>query len=205
MTTEQLQPYCHADSTRHKICTPYRDGEWVIATNLRTLIRVPWVESVHGDIRTDGPPTAATFDGTELAKLPTKPEDGWESIPAETKPCWHCDGIGSWSECEECEGNCEITCDSCGHSHQCEECRGVGFKKGPGETKCDDCDGTGTQTDYPKIRLIRDEHPPLIIFQNYLKLIMDLPGVQIFTHAGGITPHRFTFDGGDGIFMQASL
>lgn len=204
MTTEQLQPWCSEDITRIQICTPYRDGEWVIATNGRILIRVPWVESVHGDIRTDGPNTKTTFRGTEKAHIPTLPEPGWESVEDEIKSCTACHGIGSWKECKTCDGHCEVTCDQCGHSHQCEECKGVGYIKGPGDTQCDECCGKGTLTEWKRIKLTRPGGcAPLLIFSHYLRLIMALPNVKIFTHLVlGNIPHRFTFDGGDGIFRE---
>lgn len=203
MTIEQLQPWCSEDLTRYSICTPYRDGEWVIATNGKLLIRVPYDESIHGDIRRDGPPTSKTFRGTEHANTPTQPEEGWKAIPVKTTSCGDCGGVGSWEKCTTCDGEGLETCYECGHEHDCEDCNGKGYTAGPGEIKCEECDGTGTLMNWPVIQLIRPGLAPLFISSNYLKLIMDIPGVQIFTHRydDNRTPHRFTFEGGDGIFM----
>ncbi len=98
--------------------------------------------------------------------------------------CAVCSGSGFFSvkNCDECDGNGELDIDSDYNTYTvyCKSCSGDGdiIQKG-GTEKCASCTGTGK---------VYDKESGIMVFgvkvaPKYLKLIFDVPGIEVFGDA----------------------
>jgi hypothetical protein len=108
-----LKPFCSINASRPGIMQPFRDGDFVYATDTRIILKIP---------ATDHPPITASYH-------PLTPTSG--SIAALG---WRHNEITNWKPCSEwfekcgyCNGTTEHKC-NCGVTHQCGHCSGTGLR-----------------------------------------------------------------------------
>lgn len=129
---------------RYSVGLPFVRGEWVYATDGCIVVRTRATPEVvallpPGDRRV--PEAEAIFDNaTEYAPEPV------EFAVEQPAKCGTCDGKRRLPEreCDECDGEGEMTCLHCGYAHACPDCGGKGVLPAG---RCRDCSGTGFDVD----------------------------------------------------------
>jgi hypothetical protein len=134
MSNIDISKFCEVDDGggRYGMNTPWRDGEYIYATDGRRIARI-------------------LDDGRELPKCEGKrvnakqlfldmpfPESGWMPLPA--LPKCECKVGKTTERCESCNGLGTAECNM-GHEHDCHECEGKGKVEMELECECKDIIG----------------------------------------------------------------
>lgn len=99
--------------TRYALTRPFRDGDYVVATNGRIIVRQRNAEWVDPDPLPNTPKTAGLFTPPRIASY-------GEPVPLPDP------GLVREEQCEKCLGDGECTCASCGAGSTCPTCGGTG-------------------------------------------------------------------------------
>jgi hypothetical protein len=134
-----LSAFCLKDQDRHystsrsviaAMMRPWRDGDWVYATNGKSAVRVPATpetlaqipDAPEGAESLTPPPVASMMQALDFslctAPLPSLRPDP-RGVPREAP----CDDCGT---CEACGGEGTCLCSQCENEHDCGQCDGKG-------------------------------------------------------------------------------
>ena len=193
-----LQRFCALnDDPRTYLQKPWRDGEWMYATNGHICVRVPFDGTADMPTRDRHPDTDALFRKWAAAKT-----EGFEPLPS----------VAAGTVCDACHGRKLFKCDECesckgegafpwhGLMYDCKWCEGslvgeghVVSDDGDLELPCVKCWGRGLQMQEEPLGESRFELA-------YLKWCTELPGIAYRTH-GKEGPALMKFDGGELLLM----
>lgn len=186
------------DTGRYDLLTPWREGEWLYATDGRIAVRVlAPPDAPEPDSGRRVPSIAYLFgppdwpDGQAFVPPGTTME--W---PEKTEECDTCRGTGRGGTCHECDGSGRVTCSACEQEHDCPDCDGTG-KRGDATAPCSDCAGTGREVVRPALYRMNGA----IIQSRYADMIRALPGVGVCPCPQDSCRLNFVFDGGHGAVM----
>lgn len=201
ITDSMIRMFCELGAPRKELGNPFNSGPWTYATNGHYAIRVPRMAEYDEFL---------PFKNIETVIVPNEniPDDKWISVSVidglgveHTRKCNSCGGSGKITECDECDGDGEVSWESPGgydYSAECKRCHGDGVLSG-GTATCDNCSGVGTvpTTIHVVIGGVR-------LNLSLLSVIAKLPNAMIAPSVaeGCRTPITFKFDGGMGIIMQ---
>jgi hypothetical protein len=172
-----IEDFTSKDDSREWVRTPFnRDGKSCACDGFAAVF-------FPLDEKYQEPESDKKFD---VAKLVNEIESS-EFIPMpiiempEISNCEKCNSTGkaTTKECVECNGEGEVSFENDYHDYECEckSCDGSGEKTVVGVGFCNNCKGTGKiyeRNDVVKIGSI-------FISANYLRLIIDVPDLQICT------------------------
>lgn len=171
-----LQPYCKDEPRRYAINRPWRQGEYVYATDGRILVRV------QHQLCECGGPDGKVPDCEQVINPMAKVRD-WE-FPPPGVHCEECSGIGRRTAiCSTCRGTgwyiIAGQMEPCFHEDDCEAVQIFA---------CDNC---------------RIEFEAARFAQWYMNLVRRLPNVRVgvIDKKDERAPLYFRFDGGVGVLM----
>lgn len=216
MTPADLQKFCSDEDTRYYLRAPFSRGDFTYATDGYIGVRVPRIADVTNE---EGPDFEKLMSSTAPA-VNTQPFPAVVVPPRGPKPlrpCKDCDGLGYIKQCSHCQGQGETDCYACGHECGCEHCDGSGVldvmvidgkpsiaKDHADAIPCEDCDGEGVIVDDYKLLPI-EIAPGLFFSDEVIPKLQTLPGLKLDLRPFDGAPHRFEFDGGDGLAMPMRM
>lgn len=186
-----LKKFCDPTHARREMSAPFSVGAYTYATEGHICVRVPLVEGY-------GAPGLNRFT-IDIDRLLNRNSER-HLIPLPQLPqgpnyyeCYACIG-GKRPTCNTCHGTGEVEC-NLGHEHPCPDCCG---NSAPGGI-CQTCDGTARLLKKQPVKIGKQ-----VLDANFLRLIADLPDIQVSLTEEGMEAIYFRFTGGDGMLMGMS-
>ena len=186
---------------REYLQKPWRDGQYVYASNGHWLARVPAAE-FHGEAADRTPRHPAS-----VARMFADAADRTAFHPltgiAKPEECGPCSGRGvtRGSECNSCDG--EGTFDRMGWDYECKQCDGTGIDRhvpdeAAADHACNSCKGYGL--------LFTSEHEPALYRERYfspvyLWLLQAIAGAELAVAADPLAAARFRVGALEGLLM----
>lgn len=189
---ETLLKFCEKGNVRH-LDKPFNDDKYTYATNGHICLRIE--KQPEFDLIDEKQPKhlssiIESLDKNNLVEI--------NNLPLlEKENCTNCNGVGSFKECQYCDGDGHLEC-YLGHEHDCEECEGKGTINENGNIECVTCKGSGE-----KYKELYYKIGCRYINAYYARLIASLPNSKISVSGKESDPKAlyFEFDGGCGAVM----
>lgn len=199
-----LTTFCEPE--HHALGKPWSIGPYTYAARQIVGIRVPRRDDVpENDMAPDF--EKLLREAPPMTNPAPLPRFAPSTLP-ETAACEACAGLGYLRTCSACNGTGEDACGCCGNDVDCSICKGVGATKiDPANIElrradkhaieCEKCDGRGEVKSLYYCRIAEQMYvQPTVILA-----LAALPGLVIDTRPFDGNGHRFTCDGGEGLFM----
>jgi len=198
-----LQRFC-ADQydLREHLRAPFRRGEFVYATNGHVLVRVPVADGYDAPVNENAPTKLDEMFRCIDAETPA-----WRSLPPvhAVEKCCRCEGSGRIrvEDCESCDGKGDFDRD--GYTYDCQACTGEGIVE-VGEpagkmVDCPNCNGRGHESGQRQNINHNQPLPGVGVNVGYLSWLAALPGIVCAAQDDTTKAVRFKFDGGHALLM----